>query len=113
VTGCTIERGQAGNIDIIRVDGSLDAETFPRLNTLLESLQAEGRRRVVLDCDKLQYISSVNLGALLGFCQTAQKDGGGLRLARVSRKIQDVVKVLGFHKILGIYPGVEKAVRGF
>lgn len=111
--GCTVEREQQGELDVIRVDGSLDAESFPHLNGTLKKLREEGRHKVVLDCGNLQYISSANLGALVAFAQSARENGGALKLAQLSDKILEIVKLLGFHKILEICPSVDKALRKF
>ncbi len=110
---CVIQREERGDLDILHLDGSLDAYSFPRLEGALNNLREDQRNRVILDCSGLDYISSAALGALIGFARRAREDNGDLRLAKLSAKIYNIVELLGFHKILQIYDDVETAVKSF
>ncbi|HIE10119.1 MAG TPA: anti-sigma factor antagonist [Kiritimatiellae bacterium] len=113
VKQCRIEREQRENLDILHLDGALDAYSFPRLEAALRGLREESRNNVILDCAGLDYISSASLGALIGFARRARENGGDLKLVKLSPKIYNIVELLGFHKILEIYPDLERAVRSF
>lgn len=110
---CIIQTEQRDDLDILRLDGALDAYSFPRLEAAMGKLREQHRQRVVLDCAGLDYISSAALGTLIGFARRAREANGDLKLAGLSKKIYTIVELLGFHKILEIYPGVEEAVRKF
>ncbi len=111
--GCTIQREALDHIDILHLEGSLDAYSFPQLETALNELRELEHHKVVLDCARLEYISSAALGALIGFARRARERHGDLRLSGVSPKIQSIVELLGFHKILEILPDVETAAARF
>jgi anti-sigma B factor antagonist len=110
---CIIEREQRGELDVLHLDGSLDAYSFPRLESTLNGMREEQRNRVILDCRDLEYISSAALGALIGFARRARESSGDLKLAGLSPKIFNIVELLGFHKILEICPDEEAAVAKF
>lgn len=110
---CVIQREENGQLDILHLDGSLDAYSFPRLETVLNQLRENSRNRVVLDCEGLDYISSAALGALIGFARRAREQNGDLKLAKLSTKIYNIVELLGFHKILEIHTEVDQAVSSF
>ena len=110
---CTIECEERGDLDILHLDGSLDAYSFPRLETTLNGLRESSRHRVILDCAGLDYISSAALGALIGFARRARENNGDLKLVKLSPKIYNIVELLGFHKILEIYTGMDEAVARF
>lgn len=110
---CVIQREENGQLDILHLDGSLDAYSFPRLETALNQLRENSRNRVVLDCAGLDYISSAALGALIGFARRAREQNGDLKLAKLSAKIYNIVELLGFHKILEIHTEVDQAVSSF
>lgn len=110
---CVIQLEQRDDLDILHLDGALDAYSFPRLDTTLSKLREHNHNRVVLDCTALDYISSAALGALIGFARRAREGHGDLKLVGLSKKIYTIVELLGFHKILEIYPTVEEAVRKF
>lgn len=110
---CVIEQEQRGNLDVVHLDGALDAAAFPRLETLLNGLRERQRHRLILDCAGLDYISSAGLGALIGFARRARENQGDLKLARLSPKIANIVELLGFHKILEICRDVDHAASRF
>ena len=110
---CVIEREERGDLDVLHLDGSLDAYSFPRLEATLNGLRETSRHRVILDCESLDYISSAALGALIGFARRARENHGDLKLARLSPKIFGIVELLGFHKILEICPDTEGAAARF
>jgi anti-sigma B factor antagonist len=111
--GCTITRELSGELDVVHLEGSLDAYSFPQLEAVLNELRQLNRNRVILNCSELEYISSAALGALIGFARRAHEQGGDLKLASVSTKIMSIIELLGFHKILEIVPDVDAAVAIF
>lgn len=110
---CTIQLEQKGNLDILRLDGSLDAYSFPRLESTLNQLREKERNRVILDCSGLEYISSAALGALIGFARRARENNGDMKLASLTPRIYNIVELLGFNKILEIYATPDEAAKQF
>ena len=53
---CSISREEKENLDILRLDGSLDSFSFPKLEQALGELRDQDRHCVVLDCKGLDYI---------------------------------------------------------
>ena len=111
--GCTITREERGGLNILHLNGSLDAYSFPQLESALHELRDQDLNRVVLDCEELHYISSAALGALIGFARRAREHNGDLKLAAVSAKIRSIIELLGFHKILEIVDDVDSATTSF
>lgn len=113
MTPCNISHEQYGAIDILRFDGALDAQSFTRLESAFNKLLAEHRFRIVLDCGSLDYINSASLGALIGFARKVREQGGDLKLAALSSKIHGIVTLLGFDRILKLYPDATAAAADF
>ncbi len=108
------ERATDGKkVRVLKLGGDLDAHAFPSLQDRLESLVAAGAPRVVLDCRELDYISSAGLGVLKKMMPEAREAGGDIRLAALSPKIGNIVKLLGFSKIFRIYDDVEAAASSY
>ena len=110
---CQIRLEERDEVDILHLDGALDAYAFPRLETALNNLRVGGRTRIVLDCSNLDYINSAALGALIGFARRARENGGDMKLACLTPKIFSIVELLGFDKILQIFPDTDLAVGKF
>jgi len=110
---CNIQLDENGDLNILRLDGSLDAYSFPRLEATLSQLQENERNRVILDCSSLEYVSSAALGALIGFARHAREKGGDLKLTNLSPKIYNIVELLGFNKILEVCETTDDAAAKF
>jgi anti-sigma B factor antagonist len=108
-----IDQESRGAAQIIRLAGSLDMYSFPRLESQLNALFQQGRYSLVLDCRDLDYIGSAGLGALIGFAKQAREHKGDLRLFNVSERIYKIIELLGFTKILEVYQTEDDAVASF
>ena len=110
---CQIKHETRDRVDVLYLDGALDAYSFPRLEGALAKLREAGRHSIVLDCASLDYINSAALGALIGFARRARENGGDLKLASLTPKNYSIVELLGFDKILQIFPDTERAAGKF
>ena len=108
-----IEQEARGNIQLIRLQGSLDMYSFPRLEAQLQTLFQQGRHCVMLDCSQLDYIGSAGRGALIGFAKQAREHNGDLKLLQVPDRIYKIIELLGFTKVLQVYNSEEAALAGF
>lgn len=110
---CQIKHEAREGVDVLHLDGALDAYSFPRLESALTHLRESGRHCMVLDCSNLDYVNSAALGALIGFARRARESGGDLKLASLTPKIYSIVELLGFDKILQIFPDTPLAISKF
>ncbi|HEY9764876.1 MAG TPA: STAS domain-containing protein [Chroococcales cyanobacterium] len=107
----TCEKG--GAITVMRVEGFLDAHTAAMLETALDELAEQQCYRVVVDFQKLDYISSAGLGVLMAAITTFRDNHGDLKLAQLPPRIFKVFDLLGFSKLFQIYENEEEAVAAF
>ena len=86
--------------DILNValDGRLDTTTAPEFEDFLEE-NYDGTYALVIDCEKLVYISSAGLRVLLG-AQKKAKDS--MKLINVCELVMEVFEMTGFADILVI-----------
>jgi anti-sigma B factor antagonist len=108
-----IDREPRGAVQLIRLSGSLDMYSFPRLEVQLNTLFQQGQYYVVLDCRELDYIGSAGLGALIGFAKQAREHNGDVRLLNVPDRIYKIIELLGFTKVLRVHNTEEEAIAGF
>ncbi len=84
----------------VALEGRLDTTTAPQLEEALkESL--DGVTELVLDFEKLEYISSAGLRVLLS-AQKIMARQGSMKLIHVSDLIREIFEVTGFIDILTI-----------
>ena len=89
------KNGQALHISL---DGRLDTNTAPTFERFLQE-NLDGMTTLVIDCEKLAYISSAGLRVLLG---AQKKMKTGMKLTQVQELVMEVFEVTGFADILVI-----------
>ena len=95
-----IEKKAEGSSVNIALEGRLDTMTSPQLeSTLKDSL--DGVTSLVLDFEKLEYISSAGLRVLLS-AQKIMNQQGEMKLVNVNEVINEIFEVTGFSDILTI-----------
>jgi len=102
-----------GTVDIISVNGSVDALTSPELVKVLNDHIHNGHPNIVVDFEKVEFMSSAGLRAILASVKEARTAGGDFRLAAPQPSIEKVLKMAGFHNIVKIYPTVSEAIASF
>ena len=108
-----MEKDSRGSVQLIRLSGSLDMYSFPRLEAQLNSLFKQGQYFVVLDCRNLDYIGSAGLGSLIALAKQAREHEGDIRLLNLPERIYKIIELLGFTKVLNVYGDEETALASF
>lgn len=84
----------------IALEGRLDTSTAPALEEELKT-SLDGVTDLVLDFDKLEYISSAGLRVVLSAQKTMTKQGQ-MKLVNVNEEVMEVFEITGFVDILTI-----------
>ncbi len=82
------------------LEGRLDTMTAPDLEKELKD-SLDGVSELVMDFEKLEYISSAGLRVLLSAQKTMNKQGS-MKLIHVNETIMEIFEVTGFSDILTI-----------
>ena len=82
----------------VALDGRLDTTTAPELETFLAE-NFNGTAALVIECEKLIYVSSAGLRVLLA---TQKKAKGSMKLIHVCELVMEVFEMTGFADILTI-----------
>jgi anti-sigma B factor antagonist len=93
-----INRGAEGEL---LLDGRLDAVTSPEAEELFLQM-AERFDKLILNMEKLQYISSAGLRVLKKTYMATVKKNGILELSHVSKLVMEVLEMTGFAGLLKI-----------
>ena len=84
----------------VTLEGRLDTTTAPQLESELKS-ELAGVEMLVMDFEKLEYISSAGLRVLLSAEKVMNKQGE-MKVIHVSDVINEIFEVTGFSDILNI-----------
>jgi anti-sigma B factor antagonist len=83
------------------------------LHDLLHDLIDQGKKNVVIDLGKVDWMNSTGLGLLISGLTTLRKSGGELKLANVTDKIQSLLTITKLVTIFKSYDSVDEAVTSF
>jgi len=102
------------NSVIIHLRGKLFGGSFTEeLNSTLHKLIDESNKNIILDLDGVTVLNSSGFGILVASYTTVKNDGGELKLARISDKIENLLSITKLNRIFEKYPTVEEAVTSF
>ena len=95
----TITKTIENNKAILSVEGWLDTNSAPELGREIEALS--DIESLILDFDKLEYISSAGLRILLSTQKMMNKQGS-MVIKNVNEDVMDIFNITGFIDILTI-----------
>ena len=95
-----IQKTVNGTTLTVKLEGRLDTTTSPKLEEELKS-SVDGIGSLVLDFEKLEYISSAGLRVLLSMQKIMNKQGE-MHIKNVNETVMEVFEITGFADILTI-----------
>lgn len=100
-----MEIGEAkqGSIIIVSPVGRVDGVGAPDLERRMTEIAERGEHRVLIDCEKMDYISSAGLRAVLIGARMCQQKGGALTLCALQPDCRTVLEMSGFLNIVKCY----------
>ena len=100
-------------VDIVSVTGRIDSATASEFDNALKGLLERGRKKIILDYTKLDYISSAGLRAMLSALKAAKNGGGNVVLVNVNERIRDTLTLVGFVSLFLQFSDTVDAVDAF
>jgi anti-anti-sigma factor len=101
------------DVKIVLFDGELDTNTSPEAEAHLDELRASGIKKILLNFEKLDFISSAGLRVLLANAQQLSSTGGELKLCNLNETVQEVFDISGFSVLLMVFDSEAEAMSGF
>ncbi len=86
----------------VQFNGRLDTLAATQAEEQVKQIELLANQHVIIDCERLDYISSSGLRLLLRISKAAKAQGGSVTLASVNVNVLTVLKMTGFDKILNI-----------
>ncbi len=98
-----IEEEKTGSLVVVALGGRVDGHSGPDLEKRISEIIGRGDTRVLLDCEKMEYISSAGLRVVLVGAKQCQKAGGKLALCALQPTCKEVMEISGFLTMLDCY----------
>lgn len=101
------------DIYIIKLSGRLDSNTSPAFEEkIMQEIEA-GALFVIVDFEKLEYLSSAGLRVLLKVAKTLKPLSGKIVLCAMADYVREVFEISGFDTFLPIVGDLEVAKQSF
>lgn len=104
-----IAETKKNGVVVLSVDGRVDASNAAILEQKILAVIAAGENLLVIDCARLEYMSSAGLRVLL-IAAKRLANTGKLGVASLNNQIREVFDIAGFSSIFQIYGTQDEAV---
>jgi len=105
---------EVGNVMVLEPKGKImggpDATV---LHDQLHEFIDQNKKKVVIDLAKVDWMNSTGLGILISGLTTLRNNGGELKLANVTDKIQSLLTITKLITVFECYDSVEDSVASF
>ncbi len=105
------KRDDAPEILVLELTGHLNAENSKYPLDCVQGDIEDGVSRIILNCEELNFISSMGLGTLIHAMARLKKLGGEVALTGAQGTVADVIRLVHLKPLLSIYQDVDKAAE--
>ena len=106
-----LDVSERDGVAVLAVRGEVDVYTAPRLREQLVELVSQGKHRIVVDLEGVEFLDSTGLGVLVGGLKRVRTHDGDLLLVCTQHRILKVFEITGLTKVFSIHASVDDAVK--
>jgi anti-sigma B factor antagonist len=105
---------EEGEVTIVEPQGKImGGPDASLLHERFHELIDQGKKKVVVDLFKVNWMNSSGLGILISSLITLRNKGGNLKLARVPERITNLLQVTKLITVFQTYETVEEAIKSY
>jgi len=108
-----IKKTEENGIVILTLDGEVDLYNAPSLKEEIKKCIDERKYNVVIDFEKVTYIDSSGIGALISSMSNLKKYQGALKITNITGSVKKVFELTKLTSFFEIYNSVNEAISSF
>uniref|UniRef100_B8HV42 Anti-sigma factor antagonist n=1 Tax=Cyanothece sp. (strain PCC 7425 / ATCC 29141) TaxID=395961 RepID=B8HV42_CYAP4 len=108
-----ISTRQSDDVLIVDMEGRLDSRTAVDSNDEMERILKAGSKHIIVNLEKLDFLTSAGIRVLLLTAKLQQSTGGQLRLCSANELVTETLETAGFSRLLRLYPTEAEAIKSF
>ena len=101
------------DIVILDITGEIDLYNAPEIKDIISSLINERKYNVIINLDKVTYIDSSGIGALISSLSNLKKYQGGLKIINVFASVRKVFELTKLTSFFEIFDSEDEAINSF
>ena len=110
----TTSTRQLGAIMIVDISGRIElGEESAALRDLVCDLLSKGEKEILLNLGDVHYIDSSGLGSLVDAFTRVRKQGGELKLLKLTNKVSDLMQITKLYTVFDVMNDEAEAVKSF
>jgi anti-sigma B factor antagonist len=104
----------SGDVAILDLKGKITiGEGDVALRENIEKLLEDGKKQIILNLAKVNYMDSSGVGELVGTFTTVNNRGGKMKLLNLTEKIQDLLQITQLLTVFECFSDEAEAVASF
>ena len=109
-----ITNREVGGVMVVSLSGRLTlGDASATLRQSLKELVEGGKKKIVLNLGEVGYIDSSGLGELVSGFTTVKNQGGQLKLANLTQKVNDLLTITKLYTVFEVHNDEQAAVQSF
>ena len=109
-----IAERESGAVTVLDLSGKITlGEDGNLLKDKLQSLLHQNKKNILFNLAQVSYVDSAGLGAIVSAYTTVTREGGSLKLANVTKKLQDLLSITKLLTVFETFDSEEEAVRSY
>jgi anti-sigma B factor antagonist len=102
-----------GEILAIILHGDLDSVSAPEFDRMIQEHLDAGHSKIIIDCRKMGFISSLGIASLVALQIKLKRRGGEVKLAAIFGRAMEVIRLVRLDKMFEIYGDLEFARESY
>ena len=109
-----IAERENGAVTVLDLSGKITlGEDGNLLKDKLQSLLHQNRKNILFNLAQVSYVDSAGLGAIVSAYTTVTREGGTLKLANVTKKLQDLLSITKLLTVFETFDSEDEALRSY
>ena len=109
-----IAERESGAVTVLDLSGKITlGEDGNLLKDKLQSLLHQNKKNILFNLANVSYVDSAGLGAIVSAYTTVTREGGSLKLANVTKKLQDLLSITKLLTVFETFDSEDEAIRSY
>lgn len=108
-----ISQREKDGITVLDIQGEIDLYNAPEIKDIIQKLIEAQKYNVVINLEKVSYIDSSGIGALISSLSNLKKYQGGLKIINVYASVKKVFELTKLTSFFEIYESEGEALAKF
>lgn len=112
-SGFSTKKEIINDINVIYINGYLDAHTAPILEEILKNIVDSKNYKIIINFKDLDYISSAGLGVFMGYIEECRENSGDIKMCELPKNVFTIFELLGFPLLFDIDENITDSISKF